>query len=256
MLDLLFHNPAQFFLLSLYRIPVLILSLCFHEWAHAYVANRCGDPTARILGRMTLNPLRHLDVVGTLMMLTVGYGWARPVPVNPRNYRNRLADDIKVSLAGIVTNLILFLLFTALAVALNSLLWKPDVLEAWGSKIFLQLDNGINQMLVYDSQIYADIMRTPWLAPVMGFVSMAAMTNLFLAIFNFLPIPPLDGYHVFNDIILKGRLDITPQIAQIGMFALLALSVSTNVIGNVMYFLAGHVQGWVLQLFLMMVGRG
>ena len=240
-------------MLALYRIPALVFSLCCHEWAHAYVANRCGDPTARFMGRMTINPLRHLDPLGTVMMMTMGFGWAKPVPVNPANYRNRLADDVKVSLAGITVNFLLFLLFTALAVGLNGLLWRADVLRVYGPEQFLRY-GGINTALVLASSELGAVMRTPMLAPVMAFFTVAAQMNLSLAIFNLLPIPPLDGYHVFNDLLLRGRFHLSPQIAQMGMIALLVLSFSTNILGNVMGFLAGHVHGGVLWLFLRMTG--
>ena len=105
----LFTDPLAtlgFFLLA---FPGRILAISAHEFAHAWMADKCGDPTARMYGRLTLNPLKHLDLVGTLMMLLLGFGWAKPVPVNPYNFRNYRKDDLKVSLAGITMNLILFL---------------------------------------------------------------------------------------------------------------------------------------------------
>ena len=250
---MLINDPGTFFMLLLYRVPALVFSLCCHEWAHAYVANRCGDPTARLMGRMTLNPLRHLDPLGAIMMMTVGFGWAKPVPVNPNNYRNRIADDVKVSLAGIATNLVLFLLFTAAAVGLNGLLWRADIIAMYGPRLFLSY-GGLNLSLVLAGPELGMFMRTPALAPVVAFVTVAAQMNLSLAIFNLLPIPPLDGYHVFNDLLLRGRMNLTPQVAQMGMLVLLVLSFSTNIIGDVMSFLAGHVQSGVLTVFLKMTG--
>ena len=106
----LIENPKAFLLQLLVSLPAMLMSLVLHEVAHGYVAWRCGDPTAKMLGRLTLNPLKHLDPVGSLMILLVGYGWARPVPVNPLNYRNYRRDDLLVSLAGITMNLILCVL--------------------------------------------------------------------------------------------------------------------------------------------------
>jgi Zn-dependent protease len=252
---LLFSDPGIFLRLSLYRVPALLLTLCCHEWAHAYVAYRCGDPTARNMGRMTIDPRRHLDVMGTILMLTAGFGWAKPVPVNPRNYRNRIADDIKVSIAGITVNLILFLVFTALAVGLNGLLWHPELIAAIpeGPRAFLRLD-GLNLMLVYGAEGYTDVLRNAWLAPVMAFITVAAQMNLMVAIFNLLPVPPLDGYHVVNDMLLRGRLHITPQIAQGGMLLLLVLSFATDILSQVMGFLGSNVQEGVLWIFLKLTG--
>ena len=86
----LFQNPLQL----LYTLPAIIIGLTVHEWAHAYAAYRLGDPTARNLGRMTINPLAHIDLIGFAMLLLVGFGWAKPVPVNPRNFKNYKRDDI------------------------------------------------------------------------------------------------------------------------------------------------------------------
>ena len=80
----IFQNPLQL----LYTLPAILIGLTVHEWAHAYAAYRLGDPTARNLGRMTLNPLAHIDIFGFIMLILVGFGWAKPVPVNPRNFKN------------------------------------------------------------------------------------------------------------------------------------------------------------------------
>ena len=105
-----FSDPVNMLVIFLLAFPGRILALSAHEFAHAWVADRCGDPTARMLGRLTLNPMKHLDPLGTVMMRLVGFGWAKPVPVNPRNYRDYRRDDLKVSLAGVAMNLLLFVL--------------------------------------------------------------------------------------------------------------------------------------------------
>ncbi len=253
MLELLQKNPTLFFQLAMYRVPALIISLSCHEWAHAWVANRCGDPTARLMGRMTFNPLRHLDVLGTLMMLTVGFGWAKPVPVNPRNYRNGRSDDLKVSVAGVTVNLILFLLATALSVALNGFLWNADAIEYLGSRTFLDLF-GYNYALIQGANNFSPLIRNFSLAPVLAFLSLFAQMNLSLAIFNLFPIPPLDGYHVFDDLLFKGGLRLPPQFMQGGMAILLLLSYTTDIVSDVIYFFASNIQGGVLTLFLAMTG--
>ena len=106
----LLNDPRAALIGLLLSLPGILLALCAHESAHAYIADRCGDPTARLMGRISLNPLRHIDPIGFACMFLVGFGWAKPVPVNPNNLRNGRRDDLKVSLAGIVTNLILCLL--------------------------------------------------------------------------------------------------------------------------------------------------
>lgn len=154
-------------------LPVLIFSIVLHEVAHGWVARREGDPTAFMLGRITLNPLPHIDPIGSILvpvmlaLLPGGliFGWAKPVPVNPRNFRNYKQGDIRVSLAGIVVNLLLVIVF-ALAVA--GFTWGMRLMPGGYSTWLILLD-----MAHYGIQI-----------------------NILLALFNLLPIPPLDGSHV------------------------------------------------------------
>lgn len=154
-------------------ISVLIFSVVVHEVAHAWQARREGDDTAEKLGRITLNPLPHLDPIGSIIVPLVLhftgsgflFGWAKPVPVDPRNYREYVAGDIRVSLAGIVSNLLLALIATlgmAVVVKLDSVGVLPAV-----------LGEGLLQGLYFGLWI-----------------------NLILAFFNLIPIPPLDGSHV------------------------------------------------------------
>jgi len=153
----------------IFPIAVLILSVVFHEVAHAWVARREGDDTAERLGRITLNPIPHLDPVGSflvpvaLALLPGGiiFGWARPVPINPANFRTPVWSDIRVSMAGIVVNLGLAVVFAILLSLLD---------RTGGGEI-----TGVLMEVAY----------------------YGILINLVLAIFNLIPIPPLDGSHVF-----------------------------------------------------------
>lgn len=183
----------------LISLPVLIFSVVVHEVAHAYVARSQGDNTAFMLGRITLNPLPHLDPVGSvllpgIMALTGGpiLGWAKPVPVNPRNFRSYKRGDILVSLAGVASNLALAVVFTLLlAATLVAARAVPDQMRAWAVLAAM-----------FQAGIYI---------------------NLLLAIFNLIPIPPLDGSHVMV-YLLPVRLAVKyRELGRYGMPLLFAL---------------------------------
>ena len=168
----------------------ILFSLIIHECAHGYVALKCGDPTAKMMGRLTLDPRKHLDPIGTICMLFLRIGWAKPVPINPNNFRNYRRDYILVSLAGIFANLIVFLLSTVITV------------------------------LIYK---YAE---AQWLSYVFQFFLMLAQMNLSLAIFNLLPVPPLDGYRFLDQFVFKGSLSMNRQTMQIIQIIFLVVCIS------------------------------
>ena len=130
-LSSIIQDPIGFLKQLACMLPIMLLSLTLHEWGHAFAAYKCGDPTAKNLGRMTLNPLAHIDPIGLIMILLIGFGWAKPVPVNSRNYRNYKRDEAIVSLAGVTMNLLLAIVFSALFVGLFCLsyLHPADWLE-------------------------------------------------------------------------------------------------------------------------------
>lgn len=197
------HNPLSL----VYTLPAVIIGLTVHEWAHAAAANRLGDPTAKNLGRMTLNPLAHIDLFGFLCLLVVGFGWAKPVPVNPRNFKNYRRDDIIVSLAGIVTNLIVALITTI--VFYFSLRGTLGSNEAFYSIV-------LNIITI----------------------------NLSLAVFNLLPIYPLDGSHVFESLFMRKNPKFFMFMRNYGQYILIALLVF-GVISSVL----GYVVNALFRLF-------
>ena len=261
-----------FFLLA---FPGRILALSLHEYAHGWMANRCGDPTAKMMGRLTINPLKHLDPLGTVLMLLVGFGWAKPVPVNPRNYRNFRRDDLKVSLAGVTMNLIMFLLslvvMTVVVALALSRVPKGNLLTT-GVDIFRMEYFGVDSLIFPADNTYVPVMtllkNLPYypaealIKPVFGSVAgnlyqmlgYFCMTNLVLCLFNLLPIPPLDDYHVLNDLVLRRRqLFANPQTARIASTVLFVLVLS-GVVGRALGWLdtqiltgAGHVAAAALR---------
>lgn len=225
------------------RLPAVLIAICMHESAHGWVANRCGDPTARLMGRITLNPVKHFDPAGMLCLVFFGVGWAKPVPINPLHFRNYRKDDLKVSLAGVTMNLILALVFLIPAYAVftrafvsfremyylpygdlvwlqNALMDYPDTSEHW-----LRLDLVCLQNALVD---YRPILET-WGSVPAGLYTVLAnvvLVNLRLAIFNLIPLPPLDGYHVLNDLVLKRSLFATQRAAMAGQGMLILLMVT------------------------------
>ena len=125
----LMADPSGTLITLAYVAVCILFSLILHECAHGWVAWKCGDPTAKMLGRLTQNPMKHLDPFGTICMVFLRVGWAKPVPINPRNFRNYRRDYIMVSLAGIVTNLLLFIASLTAAALLCHVIYKPVILE-------------------------------------------------------------------------------------------------------------------------------
>ncbi len=255
LIDMLLDDPMLFLRYTLFRVPTLLIALTLHELAHGYVAMRCGDNTAKSMGRLTFNPLKHLDPIGTLLMFTVGFGWAKPVPVNPNNFRDKRWDDLKVSLAGVSMNFLLFLAATIIALILNRVVWEPFVLAEATPRDLLSITGGLYNVFLYPGEVPLDlVMRSTLLGGVLYFFGELARINLFMGIFNLFPIPPLDGFHVLNDIAFGGKAQLSGQVFRFGMMAVMLISFTTDWLSNVMLFLATHIQNAVLWICALIPG--
>ena len=234
-------EPLAFFEQAFFRMAAVLIGLCCHEWGHAYGAYLCGDRTAKYMGRLTINPLRHLDPVGTVLMLFAGFGYAKPVPVNPMNFKgNRVRCDFLVSIAGITVNLILCVLFTIAAAAASLAMWAPEVIAHNGLSVLLDYNYvGIWSVISGTAaQEFGSLIAVPWLLPVVRLCAYTALVNMNLAVFNLLPIPPLDGYHVVNDLIFRGRFELSQNAFRICMLVVLVLAwqgLLGNIISAVVY---------------------
>jgi|TARA_B100001059_G_C17564570_1_gene441863 Zn-dependent protease len=175
---MLFRLPPEVLVLL---IPVLLFALVFHEFSHGWVANKLGDPTAKNQGRLTLNPVAHLDPVGSMMILFVGFGWAKPVPVDSRYLADPRKDMMKIAFAGPASNLFLALV--------------------GGIMIRLTGYSGsLTSMLILFTQI-----------------------NISLAVFNMIPIPPLDGSQIFSGIMIRKNPQLVMQLQTYGPQILMGL---------------------------------
>ena len=169
-------------------LPVLLLSLSFHEYSHGKVSNMLGDPTPKIMGRLTLNPLAHLDLLGSLtLIITRRIGWAKPVPINPRYYKDPRRGMMLVGLAGPAANAILALFF---------------------SIIFKLLINAAGLSINSDLMIYGSHSISKFTETTINFVFLAIIVNLSLFVFNLLPIPPLDGSKILGGFFPRALINI------------------------------------------------
>ena len=210
----------------LFQLIVFLLAISVHESAHAWMASRRGDPTARMLGRVSLNPIKHIDPVGTILLPAIALfahipmlGWAKPTPVNTRNFKNPVLDDILTSVAGPVSN---FLLASIAIVALAFVKFVSPL----GRQIIFgipygMVDLGTNSALVPACLLLYELMTI----------------NVVLGVFNLIPVPPLDGSHVLRHFLPLGALKIYDTV---GGFALMALVfLGGGILGKLIYPVLG-----------------
>ena len=185
------------------RIAAVLLCLVIHEVSHGLAAYHLGDPTAKQSHRLSLNPLRHLAPLGLIMMIAVGFGWAKPVPVSTRNFKSPRKDELIVSLAGIIVNLILGVVFMIIWIVLICLPWSNEIL---------------NTMVQYCYTI-----------------------NFGLAVFNLLPIPPLDGYHVAQCLFMNAKtykfFGFVEKYSYVILVAVLIINSRTHFLNTIVYWL-------------------
>jgi len=176
------------------RLPVILAALTFHEYAHGWVADKLGDPTARLSGRLTFNPLAHLDPIGTLALIFSPVGWAKPVPVNFHNLRHPRRDMVWVAAAGPGANLVL------------------AAVSAWSLRLF---EGG------------GAIVESSWLAglatPLYLMLQVSVLINVALAIFNLLPLPPLDGGRIVSGLLPPRQAASYGRLERYGFVILLVL---------------------------------
>lgn len=201
-LQQLFSDPGTFLYTMLLALPGIIIGLSLHEFAHAYVSYKLGDPTPMVQGRVTISPFAHIDPIGFLLLMLFGFGYGKPVEINPNNYKNPRRDEIFVALAGVITNFFVAVLFAFV----YFLLARFNVISLYST---------ISTILIN-----------------------IIFINVHLMVFNLLPIPPLDGYKVVRNLLL-GHVDVGKlwraeaffnRYGYLILFAILSLPATMNLI--------------------------
>ena len=201
-LQQLISDPGTFLYTMLLALPGIIIGLSLHEFAHAYVSYKLGDPTPMAQGRVTISPFAHIDPIGLLLLMLFGFGYGKPVQINPNNYKNPRRDEIFVALAGVITNFFVAVLFAFV----YFLLVRFNVISLYSTM----------------STILINII----------------FINVNLMVFNLLPIPPLDGYKVVRNLLL-GHVDVGKlwraeaffnRYGYLILFAILSLPATMNLI--------------------------
>jgi len=193
-----------------FQAIAFLFAISVHESAHAFTAWRCGDPTAKMLGRVSLNPIRHIDVMGTLIMpaicLITGFpviGWAKPTPVDPRNFGHEIRDDIFTAIAGPISN---FLVATVAVICL----------------MLISLSSPQASLIVKAAAMmgYPGISNSA-LVPISVLLYQGMVINVLLGVFNLIPVPPLDGSHVVRHMLSERTRDIYDRVGIVGLILLL-----------------------------------
>jgi Zn-dependent protease len=203
--------------LVIFQVVVLILAFSVHECAHAWAAWRLGDPTAKMLGRLTLNPIKHLDPFGSVIFPLIGlyyggmlFGWAKPTPVTARNFKNYKRDDIIVSLAGPASNLISATVALILLVVLKHVIAGGDVAIMTAMALAHRMPGVSTENL-------------PQLFPIALFLYYVILLNLLLFVFNLIPVPPLDGSHILRHFLPYKALQVYDRIGMFGMIFIMLI---------------------------------
>lgn len=210
-------SPMDWIMSKLMMLPAIVIGFSFHEFAHAIASNALGDPTPKLQGRLTINPGAHFDPFGFIALLFVGFGWGRPVEINPGYYKHRRSAELIVSLAGVTMNFILAIVF---AFALKFVVMSnPDWIYSDMGQIIWEL--GVNVIRI----------------------------NLVLLVFNLLPVPPLDGFGILTEIFNLRKYNWYYTVYNNGFMILLLLiifNVTDYILTPILSFLFGGIMEMVV----------
>lgn len=237
----IFSNP-NVLVAYLLAIPGVLLALSVHECAHGWMSYRLGDPTARNLGRLTLNPIKHIDIMGLICMVLFRFGWAKPVPVNARYYKKPRRDMALVAAAGPLSNLIMCIL-GMLLLYLSYLIYSVTVADPI-------LFSDLLGRALYSLPPETTVLSAKLMYLLFVFLLQFSLLNVSLAVFNLLPIPPLDGSriaYIFLPTNLYFGIMRYEKYIMIAMFVLLWLGAFSNILGTVSTWLLNGII-WLIEL--------
>lgn len=200
--DGVLDDPAAWLMNIVIMLPGIVIGLSFHEYAHALVAYKLGDDTPKIQGRVTINPLAHIDPIGFFAILLIRFGWGKPVEIYPGNFKNRRRDSILVSLAGVMMNLFIAIFFTLGLKLLHMVVDDNFFISSMGNSISLIIYNII-------------------------------FINLMLMVFNLLPVPPLDGFSIVTEVFNLRKSEFYYWVSNKGFLILMVLIVF-NITGMIL----------------------
>jgi Zn-dependent protease len=211
-----FDDPLGWLWDKVLIFPGIVIGITVHEFAHGFVAYKLGDITPKYQKRLSLNPIRHIDVVGLIALIFIGFGWGKPVEVNPNNFRNPRRDNLLTDVAGVITNFVIAILFAGA--------YKLVIVSAQGGGFFFS-ETGITILTIIQYII--------WI-------------NLVLMVFNLLPVPPLDGFGVVTEIFNLRQYDWYYKVYNIGfpiLMVLIIFDITSKVLVPIMDVLFAFVIG-------------
>lgn len=212
-----FANPIEWFMSMLVMLPGIVIGLSFHEFAHAKVSNMLGDDVPRLQGRVTINPAAHIDPIGFVALMFIGFGWGKPVEINPANYKHPRRDELFVAVAGVIMNLFLAFVFVGVL----------KLLATFAPEFILNSSVGV---------IVKDIVLS------------AVSINIVLMIFNLLPIPPLDGFNIVTQVFNLRNTNFYYQVYDKG-FAILLLLMLFNVTDRILVPCVNFIYGIIFNIY-------
>jgi len=211
-----FDDPVKWAMGIVLMLPGIVIGLSFHEFGHAAVAYKLGDPTPHLQGRVTISPLAHIDPIGFIALIFVGFGWGRPVQINPNNFKKPRRDEFLVGIAGITINFILAVIFAGI--------------------LKLLVVFGYSFVNTYMGSVVVDI------------ISYTIMINIVLMVFNLLPVPPLDGFGIITQIFNLKDTAFYHKVYDKG-FIILMLLLILNIVDTVLNPAVSFLYSFIVGIF-------